>query len=117
MLRHSPSRISLPRPGSRVGLRIALFEACSAFTRVRACTLALSPYFVTRFTECFNRFVTSMTAAYRLLPAGAVAGWGFHPLEKRRLFTAHAMKRHSRATSPRHSGVGSTQEPAIQIEG
>ena len=26
----------------------------------------------------------------RLLPAGAVAGWGFHPLEKRRLFTAHA---------------------------
>jgi len=26
----------------------------------------------------------------RLLPAGAVAGWGFHPLEKRRLPTAHA---------------------------
>src|SRR2546427_5838171 len=30
----SPSRISLPRNGSRVGLRIVLFEACSAFTRV-----------------------------------------------------------------------------------
>ena len=26
----------------------------------------------------------------RLLPAGAVAGWGFHPLGKRRLITAHA---------------------------
>ena len=40
----SPSRISLPRKGCRVGLRIVLFEACSAFTRVTACTLALSPY-------------------------------------------------------------------------
>jgi hypothetical protein len=29
-------------------LRIVLFEACSAFTRVTACTLALSPYIVTR---------------------------------------------------------------------
>ena len=45
---HSPSRISLPRKGCRVGLRIVLFEACSAFTRVTACTLALSPYIVTR---------------------------------------------------------------------
>jgi hypothetical protein len=58
----SPSRISLPRYGSQVGLRIVLFEACSAFTRVTACTLALSPYFVTRFTEGFNRFVTSTIA-------------------------------------------------------
>ena len=32
-----------------------------------------------RFTEGFNRFVTSTVA--RLLPAGAVAGWDFHPLE------------------------------------
>src|SRR5467141_3768447 len=39
----SPSRISLPRYGSRVGLCIVLFEACSAFTRVTACTLAPSP--------------------------------------------------------------------------
>jgi hypothetical protein len=30
----SPRRISLPRKGCRVGLRIVLFEACSAFTRV-----------------------------------------------------------------------------------
>src|SRR2546429_789337 len=47
----SPSRISLPRNGSRVGLRIVLFEACSAFTRVTACTLALSPYIVTRYPK------------------------------------------------------------------
>src|ERR1700694_1426417 len=30
----SPSRVSLPRKGRRVGLRIVLFEACSAVTRV-----------------------------------------------------------------------------------
>jgi hypothetical protein len=36
----SSRRISLPRKGGRVGLRIVLFEACSAFTRVAACTLA-----------------------------------------------------------------------------
>ena len=37
----SPSRVSLPRYGSQVGLRIVLFEVCSAFTRVTACTLAM----------------------------------------------------------------------------
>jgi hypothetical protein len=36
-------RVSLPRIGCRVGLRIVLFEDCSAFTRVTACTLAKSP--------------------------------------------------------------------------
>jgi hypothetical protein len=39
----SHSRISLPRKRCRVDLRIVLFEACSAFTRVAACTLAPSP--------------------------------------------------------------------------
>ena len=38
-----PSHISLPRNGGQVGLCNVLFEACSAFTHVRACTLALSP--------------------------------------------------------------------------
>src|SRR5580704_15063842 len=39
----SPSRISLPRKRRRVGLHIVLFEACAAFTRVAARTLAPSP--------------------------------------------------------------------------
>ena len=43
----SSSRVSLPRYGGQVGLRIVLFEVCSAFTRVTACTLASSPYIVT----------------------------------------------------------------------
>ena len=39
----SPSRISLRRTRYRLGLHIALFEDCSAFTRVAARTLAPSP--------------------------------------------------------------------------
>src|SRR5271157_5385281 len=70
-----PSRgISLPRKGDRVGLRIVFFEAYSAFTRVTACTLALSPI-CDSLSEGFSHFVTSMTAP--LLPAGAFAGWDF----------------------------------------
>src|SRR5215510_7281206 len=61
-LQNQPSRISLPRKGCRVGLRIVLFEACSAFTRVTACTLALSPNRDT-LTEGFSHFVTSIAAS------------------------------------------------------
>jgi hypothetical protein len=74
----SSRRISLPRKGCRVDLRIVLFEAYSAFARVAACTLALSPIRDT-LIEGFSHFVTSMSAP--MLPAGAVAGWGLHPLE------------------------------------
>ena len=40
-------------PDMAVGSACALsfFEACSAFTRVTACTLALSPYIVTRYPK------------------------------------------------------------------
>jgi len=87
----SPSRISLPRKGCRVGLRIVLFEDCSAFTRVTACTLALSPIRDT-LIEGFSHFVTSMTAPI-------ASGWsgcrvGLAPTGKRRLFTAHTQNGH-----------------------
>src|SRR5437868_218564 len=87
----SPSRISLPRKGCRVGLRIVLFEACSAFTRVTACTLALSPIRDT-LIEGFSHFVTSMTAPI-------ASGWsgcrvGLAPTGKRRLVTAHTLSGH-----------------------
>src|SRR5712672_3251475 len=87
----SPSRISLPRKGCRVGLRIVLFEDCSAFTRVTACTLALSPIRDT-LIEGFSHFVTSMTAPI-------ASGWsgcrvGFAPTGKRRLVTAHTQLGH-----------------------
>ena len=68
----SPIRVSLPRKGHRVGLHIVLFEACSAFTRVAACTLARSPYFVARYPKASE--ISSPPCLLRLLPAGAVAG-------------------------------------------
>src|SRR6202171_1818670 len=85
---HSPSRISLPRKGRRVGLRIVLFEACSAFTHVAACTLALSPIRDTH-SEGFSQFVTSVAAP-------VASGWsgcrvGLAPTGKRRLVTAHTL--------------------------
>src|SRR5246127_4011908 len=84
---NSPSCFSLLRYGSRIGLHIVLFEACSAFTRVAACTLALSPIRDT-LIEGFSHFVTSMTAPI-------ASGWsgcrvGLAPTGKRRLCTAHA---------------------------
>src|ERR1700758_3666818 len=33
--------------------------------------------------------ISSPPCLLRSLPAGAIAGWGLHPLEKRRLVTAH----------------------------
>src|SRR5580704_16609988 len=83
----SPGRISLPRSHCRVGLHIVLFEACSAFTHVAAYTLARSPI-RDRYPKASD--TSSPPCLLRLLPAGAGAGRGLHPLEKRRLFTAHA---------------------------
>ena len=89
----SPSRISLPRKGDRVGLRIVLFEDCSAFTRVTACTLAKSP-FVTRCIEGFSHFVTSMTSP--ITSGGSNRRVGLSPTGKRRLITAHTLSGRSR---------------------
>ena len=75
----------------------ASFEACSAFTRVTACTLALSPIRDT-LSEGFSYFVTSTAAP-------AASGWsvrrvGLAPTGKRRLVTAHAISGHSRRAVP-----------------
>src|ERR1700732_4648766 len=87
----SPCRISLPRKVCRVGLRVVLFEACSAFTHVAACTLARSPI-RDPLSEGFSHFVTSMTAP--VASGGSeIAGWAFHPLERCRLSTAHTQRR------------------------
>jgi len=75
----SPNRISLPRYDCQVGPHIVLFEVCTAFTRVAACTLALSPIRDT-LSEGFSHFVTSMTAP--VASGGSeFAGWDLHPLE------------------------------------
>ena len=74
-----PSRISLPWHDSQVGPHIVLFEVCTAFTCVAACTLALPPIRDT-LSEGFSHFVTSMTAP--VASGGSeFAGWDLHPLE------------------------------------
>ena len=92
-----PAGTSLPRKGHRVGLRIVLFEACSAFTRVAACTLARSPI-RDPLTRGFSHFVASMTAP-------VASGWsgcrvGLAPTGKRRLSTAHTRSGHQRGWTP-----------------
>src|SRR5215471_6492652 len=98
---HLDCRGALPRKGHRVGLRIVLFEACSAFTRVTACTLALSPIRDTH-PEGFSYFVTSIAAP-------VASGWsvrrvGLAPTGKRRLSTAHTHKRHPANPLVAHQG-------------
>src|SRR5262249_36931568 len=85
----SPRSVSLPRKGHRVGLHIVLFEVCSAFTRVAACTLARSPYFMTRYPKASD--ISSPPCLLRLLPAGANRRVGLAPTGKRRLVTAHTL--------------------------
>ncbi|MEH2506497.1 hypothetical protein V1290_005308 [Bradyrhizobium sp. AZCC 1578] len=89
--------VSVFRWGCRVDLRIVLFKACSAFTRVAACTLALSPIRDT-LIEGFSHFVTSMTAPI-------ASGWsdcrvGLAPTGKRRLCTAHTQLGHQPSGTP-----------------
>src|ERR1700730_10958825 len=98
----SSCRISLPRKGCRVGLRIVLFEACSALTRVAACLLARSPYFRTRYPKASD--ISSSPCLLRLLPAGAVVGWGLHQLE------SAALSRHT-PTAVIYPGSGNASAP------
>ena len=78
ILAHLTDRISLPRYGGRVGLHIVLFGACSAFTRVAACTLAQSPIVTaSRRLQPF-RYLHDCSDCFRL---ERMAGWGLHPLE------------------------------------
>ena len=103
-LAHSPSRISLPRNGGRVGLRNVLFEACSVFTHVTACTLALPPYFAARFTGGFNRFVTSTVApvasGWSRLPGGIFTHW-----------ESAAVARRTPKAEIQHAKIGSQGKP------
>src|SRR6202043_3067039 len=66
-----PTVSAFPGRGRRVGLHIDLFEACSAFTRVAACTLARSPI-RDPLSEGFRHFVASM-------PAPVASGWSESP--------------------------------------
>jgi hypothetical protein len=83
---HPSSGISLPRKGCRVGLRIGIFEACSAFTRVTARTLALPPIrgTLTRRLQPF-RYLHDCSGCFRLerLPGGTCTHWKSAALSRR----------------------------------
>src|SRR5438132_8467366 len=99
----SPNRVSLPRFHFRIGLHIVLFEVCSAFTRVAACTLARSPYIVTAIRRLQTlRLLHACSGRFRLerLPGGACTHWKSAALSRRtrkaefeflRLLTAHLL--------------------------
>ena len=104
---HPSSGVSLPRYGSRVGPRIGLFEACSAFTRVTACTLALSPYFVTRFTRRLQplRYLHDCSGCFRLerSPGGIRTHWKappYHGARQERTIDNFPQSGPSRLVSP-----------------
>jgi len=77
----SPNHGSLPRKRGRVGPRIVLFEACSAFTsRYGLHTRHVTVFRDAFVTRGFNRFVTS-TVAPVASGWSIFAGWDSHPLE------------------------------------
>jgi hypothetical protein len=89
---HSPSPISLPRIGEQVGLCNVLFEDCSAFTHITACTLAKSLNDPLHQRLQPLRYLHDCSDCFRLEQHHRV---GFAPTEKRRLNTAHANCGHS----------------------
>ena len=74
----------------RVGLRIRLFEACSAFPRVAACVLAEPPTAALFPRSASGHIVPSVNRS-ESYPAGTNScRAGFAPAEAQYLFTAHA---------------------------
>src|SRR5215471_2959486 len=68
-------------------------------------------------TVCRDRYpkasdTSSPPCLLRSLPAGAVAGWGLHPPEKRRLVTAHVDCGHSITSSARARIEGGIVSPS-----
>ena len=76
----------LPRTG-RVGSCITLFEACSAFTHVTACTLAKSPSDPLHRRLQQLRCLHCCSDCYRVERTSSRAG--LSPAVDQRLFTAH----------------------------
>src|SRR6516162_8460151 len=82
----SPNRVSLLRFHVRIGLHIVLFEVCSAFTCVAACTLARSPYVVTAIRRLQTlRLLHACSGRFRLerSPGGACTHWKSAALSRR----------------------------------
>src|SRR5438045_2143483 len=93
-------------------------SACtSSFSRFARRSLALRPAHSRshQIRDCYPRAsdISSPPCLPRLLPVGAIAGWALHPLEKRRLVTAHVESGHSMTSSARARIDGGTVRPSV----
>src|SRR6266436_5430119 len=107
----SPNRVSLPRFHVRIGLHIVLFEVCSAFTRVAACTLARSPYVVTAIRRLQTlRLLHACSGRFRRerSPGGACTHWKSAALSRR---TWIAVLRRDGSEQPGCAGSGPSTRP------
>jgi hypothetical protein len=91
-----------PKPG-RVGSCITLFEACSAFTHVTACTLAKSPSDSLHQRLQQSRCLHCCSDCYRVERTSSRAG--LPPAVDHHLFTAHPVSPLIREQSPGTSTV------------
>src|SRR5260370_32246685 len=90
-------------------------QSPGALPRVAACTLARSPYFVTRYPKASD--ISAHPCLLRLLPAGAVAAWGLHPLESAAFHGAHPKRPFRAPEVPRYDVTGFTgkRNPLVGI--
>jgi hypothetical protein len=89
--------------GLRIGYAIGDADLIEALTRVKDSfnSYPLGRPAHSRSHQIRDRYpgasdISSPPCLPRLLPAGAIAGWALHPLEKRRLVTAHVESGSSR---------------------
>ena len=117
-------RLRSSHPAVSAFPEIAVGSACtSSFSRLARRSLALRPahsrrhLYVTRYTEGFSHFVTSMTAP-------VASGWsvrrvGLSPTGKRRLLTAHTLSGHREARRRRtqlgHGGRGRPRPSIVEF--
>src|SRR5208282_5937849 len=92
----TPAASSDPRQSNRAFASASDAKTLNSFARR---SLALRPAH-SRGHQIRDRYpgasdISSPPCLPRLLPAGAIAGWALHPLENRRLVTAHVDSGHS----------------------
>ena len=78
-----PNRRRLSPYCRRAGSRIALFEACSAFTHVPACMVAELLNAALRHRSASVHVVTSMSRPGCYQPKTTIVGWDSHPPGRR----------------------------------
>jgi hypothetical protein len=103
----------LPTKPGRVGSCISLFEACSAFTHVTACTLAKSPSDSLHQRLQQFRCLHYCSDCYRVERTSSRAG--LTPAVDHHLFTAHPVTRAYRALAKYLSAQVAIEVPDLEV--